>query len=64
MAEHQPYREAKAGTADDTRPVAPPSPRYDADWRERIEIAKQARDQARKARKSKPVTGPPGRRPI
>ena len=64
MSNPQRNSEVKAGTADDSRPVAAPSQRYDPDWRERIEIAKQARDQARKARGNKPVTFPPGRRPI
>ena len=31
-------------------------PRYDPDWLEWIEIARQARDQARKARGGRPVT--------
>lgn len=64
MSDPQRNREAKAGTADDSRPVSAPSQRYDPDWRERIEIAKQARDQARKARANRPVACPPGRRPI
>jgi hypothetical protein len=35
-----------------------PTPRrwYDADWRERIEIAKKEREAAQKAREGKPAT--------
>lgn len=64
MSDPQRYRQSNAGTAEDSRPVSAPSRRYDPDWRERIEIAKQARDQARKARANRPATCPPGRYPI
>ena len=38
-------------------PVTPPRPtEYDSDWHERIEIAKRAHEEARKAREGKPVT--------
>ena len=56
MPDRKPETGLKTGTADDSRPVvSPPGPRYHPDWRERIEIARQARDQARKARGDKPT---------
>lgn len=43
--------------------LSPPPPSIDPDWRERIEIAKQVREETRKARANKPSTfdlrGPP-----
>ena len=48
----------------DTAPGLSPPPKYDADWRERIEIARQARDDARKARRGRPVVFETGGRPI
>lgn len=45
-------------------PVVSPPHGYDPDWRERIEIARQARDQARKARRDQPVTFDRTRLPI
>ena len=35
---------------------AEPRKKYDKDWRERIEIAKQEREAAQKAREGKPAT--------
>lgn len=43
--------------------LSAPPPSIDPDWRERIEIAKQVREETRKARANKPSTfdlrGPP-----
>ena len=38
-------------------PVTPPNAtEYDSDWHERIEIAKRAHEEGRKAREGKPAT--------
>ena len=38
-------------------PITPPrATEYDPDWQERIRIAKQAHEEARKAREGKPAT--------
>lgn len=38
-------------------PLSPPSPTaYDTDWREKIETARRAHSDARKAREGKPAT--------
>ena len=49
MTDTRPENETESATTEQTPEVSPPSG-YDPDWRERIEIARQVRDQARKAR--------------
>lgn len=39
----------------DADPAVKPLPWYDPDWREKIERAKREREEARKARKGKPI---------
>lgn len=63
MTDPRPENETGSATTEQTRAVSPPSG-YDPDWRERIEIARQARDQARKARGDQPVTFEKSRLPI
>lgn len=48
----------------DSRPIPPPHRGVDPQWRERIRIAREAREQARKARGDRPVTFDTGRLPI
>ena len=55
---------AGQGAQEDSRPIPPPHRGYDPEWRERIQIAREARDQARKARGNKPVTFDTRRLPI
>lgn len=55
MTDARPKNETASATHDRSPPVSPPSG-FDPDWRERIEIAKQAREQARKARGDRPAT--------
>ena len=55
MTDTRPENATGPAAAEQTPAVPPPSG-YDLDWRERIEIARQARDQARKARGDRPVT--------
>ena len=43
-------------TADDKPALAEPTAGFPPDWRERIEIAKRAREDGKKARKGKPMT--------
>ena len=64
MTDRQPADKAGAGSSKDPRPVTPPHSGYDPDWRERIRIAKQAGEQARKARGDKAVTFDTRRLPI
>lgn len=45
---------AKSRSSGESPAVRPPAG-YDTDWRERIETARRARDQARKARGDGPV---------
>ena len=63
MTDSRPEKETGSAAAEQTPAVSPPSG-YDPDWRERIEIARQARDQARKARGDRPVTFEKNRLPI
>ena len=63
MTDTRPENETESAAAEQTSAVSPPSG-YDPDWRERIEIARQARDQARKARGDRPVTFEKNRLPI
>ena len=63
MTDSRPENETGSSTAEQTPAVSPPSG-YDPNWRERIEIARQARDQARKARGDQPVTFEKSRLPI
>lgn len=54
--DREPARLAHSETP--TRGVGPAvkhPPRYDPDWREKIERAKREREEARKARKGKPI---------
>ena len=44
------HQNETASTSSDQPPAVSPPSGIDPDWRERIEIAKQAREQARKAR--------------
>ena len=55
MTDPRPKNEAGSASSDQSPAVSPPSG-FDPDWRERIEIAKQAREQARKARGDRPAT--------
>ena len=50
--------ERKDATRSASPPIAPPSPpaKYDSDWHERIERAKSAHEEGRKARQGKPAT--------
>lgn len=64
MTDRQAADKAGARPREDPRPVAPPHSGFDPDWRERIRIAKQAGEQARKARGDKPVTFDTRRLPI
>ena len=50
----RPDAQAESRSAGESPPVRPPTG-YDPDWRERIETARRARDQARKARGDGPV---------
>ena len=50
------HRNETAFTSSDQPPAVSPPSGIDPDWRERIEIAKQAREQARKARGDRPAT--------
>ena len=66
-----PERREPAGLADsetltrDAGPAVKPPPRYDPYWREKIERAKREREEARKARKGKPIVFPiDDRRPL
>lgn len=63
MTDSRPENETGSSTVEQTPAVSPPSG-YDPNWRERIEIARQARDQARKARGDQPVTFEKSRLPI
>ena len=55
MTRPRPRNETASTSTDQSPAVSPPSG-IDPDWRERIEIAKQAREQARKARSDRPAT--------
>lgn len=55
MTDPRPKNETGSASLEQSPAVSPPSG-YDPDWRERIEIAKQAREQARKARGDRPAT--------
>ena len=55
MTDSRPKKESASASSDHSPALAPPSG-FDPDWRERIEIAKQARVQARKARGDRPAT--------
>lgn len=63
MTDTRPEHETRSAAAEQTPAVSPPSG-CDPDWRERIETARQARDQARKARGDRPVTFERSRLPI
>jgi len=55
MTRPRAQNETASSSSDQAPGVSPPSG-IDPDWRERIEIAKQAREQARKARGDRPAT--------
>ena len=63
MTRPRPQNETATTSSDQSPAVSPPSG-FDPDWRERIEIAKQAREQARKARGDRPATFDTRGRPI
>ncbi|MCY4574482.1 MAG: hypothetical protein OXF01_17000 [Gemmatimonadetes bacterium] len=48
----------------DSRPITPPHSGIDPEWRQRIQIAREAREQARKARGDRPITFDTRRLPI
>ena len=57
-------RNASQESQQDSRPISPPHRGVDPHWRERIRIAKEAREHARKARGDRPVTSDTGRLPV
>ena len=55
MPDHNQLRiEEKDQPVADSERVLPPGQGYDADWQERIERAKRAREEGKKARANKP----------
>ena len=63
MTDPRPKNETGFASSEQSPALSPPSG-YDPDWRERIEIAKQAREHARKARGDRPATFDKRSRPI
>ena len=65
MVAENPADDHETRGSEDSRPAVAPPRAYDPDWRERIERAKSAREDGRKAREGKPVVFPiDDRRPL